>query len=106
MPEMDGYEVIRQIKNPVQKNSPVIISISASAFYEDKQKAFETGCDGFVTKPFKESEIFEEMRKHLGLQFFSCLMFCSSQLFLYQLEKEVLMSGRTQGIHRLRHLQD
>ncbi len=46
-----------------------IISISASAFEADKQKAFEAGCDGFVRKPFKESEIFEEMAKHLGLKY-------------------------------------
>lgn len=69
MPDMDGYEVIRQIKNDSQKKWPFIVSISASAFEEDRQKAFETGCDGFVCKPFKANEIFEEMQKLLQLQY-------------------------------------
>jgi signal transduction histidine kinase/DNA-binding response OmpR family regulator len=69
MPGMDGYEVIKQIKNSGQKPSSIIISISASAFEEDKQKAVNAGCDGFVRKPFKESEIFEEMKVHLGLRY-------------------------------------
>ncbi len=78
MPEVDGYEVIHQIrrtfgspksKNSSPENSPIIISITASSFEADKQRAFEAGCDGFVRKPFKESEIFEEMRKHLGLEY-------------------------------------
>jgi len=69
MPEMDGYEVIRRIKSSATLNAPPIISISASAFDEDKQKAFDAGCDGFVRKPFKESEIFAEISKHLGLQY-------------------------------------
>ncbi len=69
MPKMDGYEVIKQIRASSSEHSPVIVSISASVFEEDKQKAFEAGCDGFVRKPFKESEIFEEMRKHLSLNY-------------------------------------
>ncbi len=69
MPDMDGYEVVKQIKNADEPDSPFIVSISASVFDEDKQKAFEVGCDGFVKKPFKESDIFEEMKQHLGLQY-------------------------------------
>ena len=69
IPEMDGYEVIKRIKKSGRKNPPVIISISASAFEEDRQKALDTGADGFVGKPFKESEIFEVMRKHLHLEY-------------------------------------
>ena len=69
MPEMDGYEVIKQIKNAVPEDPPVIISISASAFEEDRQKALDAGFDGFVGKPFKESELLEEMKRHLHLRY-------------------------------------
>jgi len=69
MPEMDGYEVIKRIKDAASEHPPVIISISASAFEEDRQKALDAGADGFVGKPFKESGIFEEMKKHLHLRY-------------------------------------
>ncbi|MCP4750724.1 MAG: response regulator [Proteobacteria bacterium] len=69
MPEMDGFGVIRRIKNSAGGRSPFIVSISASAFEEDRKKAFEAGCDGFVRKPFKEFEIFDEMQMHLGLKY-------------------------------------
>ena len=69
MPEMDGYEVIKRIKDAASEHPPVIISISASAFEEDRQKSLDAGADGFVGKPFKESEIFEEMKKHLHLRY-------------------------------------
>jgi len=69
MPGVDGYQVIKQIKNANQEHISLIISISASAFEEDKQKAIEAGCDGFVRKPFRESEIFEVMKKHLSLHY-------------------------------------
>ena len=69
MPEIDGYAVIKRIKNTAPEHPPVIISISASTFEEDRQKALDLGCDGFVGKPFKEFEIFEEMKKHLHLRY-------------------------------------
>ena len=69
MPEIDGYAVIKRIKNTAPEHPTVIISISASTFEEDRQKALDLGCDGFVGKPFKEFEIFEEMKKHLHLRY-------------------------------------
>jgi PAS domain S-box-containing protein len=69
MPGMGGYEVVKQIRASSQTDSPFIISISASVFDEDRQKALDAGCDGFVKKPYKEFEIFEEMKKYLGLQY-------------------------------------
>ncbi len=69
MPGMNGYEVVKKIRSSELESQPVVIGISASVFEEDEQKAFDAGCDGFVKKPFKEAEIFEEMRNHLGLKY-------------------------------------
>jgi len=51
MPEMDGFEAIRQIKkNPVLKQLPVI-ALTAKALRSDKEKAMSAGADDYLVKP-------------------------------------------------------
>jgi len=69
MPGMNGYEATRQIKNTSQGNDIVVIALSASVFEGKKEEALKAGCDDFIAKPFKESEIFEKMQKHLGVKY-------------------------------------
>ena len=73
MPVMDGFEAIRQIRFMVDQNDtigqPIIIALTASVFEEEKAIALSKGCDDFVRKPFKEEEIFEKMRIHIGVQY-------------------------------------
>ena len=69
MPEIDGYEATRRIKSTSNGQDISIIALTASVFEEDKDKAFECGCDDFVRKPFRETEIFSVLHKHLGVQF-------------------------------------
>ncbi len=73
MPKLDGYETTKIIKSKVKGSRSTvdtkIIAITASAFEENKTKAFECGCDGFVRKPFRESDIFETMNKYLGVKY-------------------------------------
>jgi CheY-like chemotaxis protein len=71
MPVLDGYEATKQIKS-LMKDSQTsidtkIIALTASAFEENKTKAFDSGCNDFVRKPFRESDIFNMMKKHLGV---------------------------------------
>lgn len=68
MPVLDGYTAIRQIRElPDIKGTVVIIAVSASAFGEDRQRSLETGCDGFVAKPFRLETLLQEIQTHLGL---------------------------------------
>lgn len=51
MPEMDGYETIREIrKNEKLKNIPVI-AITAKAIAWDREKCLEAGADDYISKP-------------------------------------------------------
>lgn len=69
MPVMNGYDATRKIRENSSAHSPVIVALTASAFEEDRSRVLEAGCDDFVRRPFRESEIFEKMREHLGLSY-------------------------------------
>ncbi len=69
MPVMDGYETSRRIKATLKGQATAIIALTASAFEEERKIVLSAGCDDFVRKPFRESEIFEMMEKHIGAKF-------------------------------------
>jgi len=67
MPEMDGYEVCRQLKsNPLTAEIPVIF-ISALQDTEDKVAAFKSGGVDYITKPFQLEEVLARVKAHLSL---------------------------------------
>lgn len=72
MPVMDGYEATKMIRRAAAKMQtppPVIIALTASAFNEDRDAVLAAGCDDFVRRPFRESEIFSNIQEHLGVDF-------------------------------------
>ena len=67
MPEMDGYEVCRQLKaTPETWDTPVIF-ITALDELEEKLKAFAAGGVDYITKPFQEAEVLARIETHLSL---------------------------------------
>src|SRR5207253_7897182 len=67
MPEMDGYEVCRQLKDdPLTNNIPVIF-ISALDDVLDKVKAFKVGGIDYVSKPFQCEEVLARVENQLQL---------------------------------------
>lgn len=67
MPEMDGYEVCRQLKtNPVTTNIPVIF-VSTEKDLADREKGFEFGAVDYVTKPLEPSILLARVSTHLTL---------------------------------------
>jgi signal transduction histidine kinase len=67
MPEMDGYEVCRQLKkNSPLKDIPVIV-ISALDDVFDKVKAFDSGAVDYITKPIEPEEVLARVSNHLQI---------------------------------------
>jgi len=57
LPELDGYEVLRQLRaHPQGKKLPVLM-LTAKGQAIDRQTALECGADLFMTKPFANAEI-------------------------------------------------
>jgi CheY-like chemotaxis protein len=53
MPVMDGWEMLEKLRaNQVIKHLPVI-ALTAHAMDGDRDRALESGFDGYVTKPFR-----------------------------------------------------
>jgi two-component system sensor histidine kinase/response regulator len=68
MPEMDGYEVCRQLKSNEATSAIPVIFISAMSDTTDKLKGFSVGGVDFITKPFHEREVLARVETHLALQ--------------------------------------
>lgn len=63
MPEMDGLEATRIIKeNPSEYNAPRIVALTASALKEERDKCIDAGMDDFLSKPLNIQEIVRVLR--------------------------------------------
>jgi DNA-binding response OmpR family regulator len=60
MPEMDGYEFTKTLRET--KNSLPILMVSAKQLPEDKKKGFLVGTDDYMTKPVDEEEMLLRIR--------------------------------------------
>ena len=67
MPEMDGYEVCRQLKATPETWDMPVIFITALDELEEKLKAFAAGGVDYITKPFQEAEVLARIETHLSL---------------------------------------
>jgi PAS domain S-box-containing protein len=65
MPEMDGVEVTRLIREQEigGRSRRVIIAMTAHAFAGDRQKCLEAGMDEYISKPFEIAELYALLKK-------------------------------------------
>ena len=68
MPDMDGFEVCKILKNNNKTAHIPIIFLSAKNKPEDIQKGFNLGAVDYVTKPFNPKELLSRTNTHLKLR--------------------------------------
>ncbi len=68
MPEMDGYEVCRQLKQNSTTSEIPIIFITAISSEESIEKAYDIGGNDYITKPFKPKELLARVNRELQLK--------------------------------------
>lgn len=66
MPEINGYDATRFIRERNSTNSIPIIAISASYPKKEEQKSFQTLFNGFLLKPVNLNDLFDIMKKYLS----------------------------------------
>ena len=65
MPQVDGYQLCKQLKyNPATQEIPVIF-LSALARGLDRKNGFQTGAADYLTKPFEIEEVLARVRHQL-----------------------------------------
>jgi CheY-like chemotaxis protein len=73
MPVMDGFEAVRRIKAMENErstgNKTPIIAVTASALDFDRKEIMDTGTDGYLGKPFHESELFNAIKSVMTIDF-------------------------------------
>lgn len=67
MPVMDGFDLIRQIKQSAQLKNVAIIASSASVFESDQNQSLDVGADAFLSKPVVAEILLEILHLHLNL---------------------------------------
>ncbi len=66
MPEMDGLETLRHLKqNPETQHIPVIM-VTTKGDPEMANQAVAAGCNDYITKPVDRTELLAKLRTHLG----------------------------------------
>ncbi len=65
MPEMDGFEVCRQLKARANTREVPVIFVTAVMDTEEKVRGFNLGAVDFVTKPFQREELLARVHTHL-----------------------------------------
>jgi len=63
MPEIDGYEAAKQIRQ--FNNDVIIIAQTAYALAGERDRAFAAGCNDYLAKPFGRKTLTAIMKKHL-----------------------------------------
>lgn len=59
MPEMDGWTATRLIKGNTSTSSIPLIALTAHALPSDRKRAFDAGCDEYITKPMDLLDLLE-----------------------------------------------
>jgi len=68
MPNMDGFELIRQLRHTPTLQDKVIIANSASVYEENKRKCIVVGSNAFLPKPIQTDDLLFQLQCHLSLQ--------------------------------------
>ena len=62
MPEMDGFETMRNIRRGTKHKDLTIIAVTAKAMKGDRQRCIESGASDYITKPVNVDQLSSLMR--------------------------------------------
>jgi CheY-like chemotaxis protein len=69
LPLMSGLEVAKRIRNMDGGTDVKIAAVTASVSASDREEVLAAGMDDFLRKPYRPSEVYDCMARHLGLKY-------------------------------------
>jgi two-component system cell cycle response regulator DivK len=66
MPKLDGFGVVRKLRENPQLAALPVMAVTAYAMREDREKVLEAGFDGYLSKPINAVLLAEELERLLG----------------------------------------
>jgi len=66
MPDVDGYQVCRQLRQNPARAATKVIFLSAKSQPADVQKGYDAGADLYIPKPFSTRQLMQKVRELLG----------------------------------------
>ncbi|MEG4960016.1 MULTISPECIES: PAS domain S-box protein [unclassified Microcoleus] len=68
MPELDGFELIKRVRESENFKDIIIIVSSASVFEIDQYRSLEAGGNTFIPKPVQATELLQKLQQYLDLE--------------------------------------
>ncbi|MEG4860054.1 PAS domain S-box protein [Microcoleus sp. K1-B6] len=68
MPELDGFELIKRVRESENFKDIIIIVSSASVFETDQYRSLEAGGNTFIPKPIQATELLQKLQQYLDLE--------------------------------------
>ena len=66
MPEMNGFEACRRIRQEPSLKSVPIIMVTTRGEEQSMETGFQSGCSDYITKPINGTELLTKVRTYLG----------------------------------------
>ncbi len=67
MPKLDGFEVVRKVRENPQLADLPVMAVTAYAMRGDREKVLDAGFDGYLSKPIDVASLAEELKRVLGV---------------------------------------
>ncbi|MEO1286122.1 MAG: response regulator [Chloroflexota bacterium] len=65
LPDIDGIEVTKRLKEDPEFADTPIIALTANAMYGDRERYLDAGCDDYLSKPVSKIELLNMVKKHI-----------------------------------------
>ena len=69
LPKIDGLQAVRRIRASEDGANTRIVAVTAHVFEDERNSILAAGCDDFIRKPYRETDIFEALERNLGVRF-------------------------------------
>jgi CheY-like chemotaxis protein len=68
LPKLDGYEVIKSIRQRPSQSTPPIIAVTALAMTGDRERLLAVGFDGYISKPIEPQRFADQIQAYLDFR--------------------------------------